>query len=222
MEEFILYAQHSPRDHLFLHHFVLAPTFDRHAKFVLRETLRQARKSCVYVRVLPADAAPPAGWQPQTPVAGLAHVVPVAARRQVAVDPAVLGSNAPSARMLAPSPFALLFLTRKLMLEPKITVHARVVVVGSSETGLAFLESLLFKCGPGAICACWMAAPRSFPGWGGCRMQVAPALQQPGARVAARPRQVWHRHARHADAGLVGPVLEPPPVPDLLGKLVRV
>jgi hypothetical protein len=137
IEEFILFAQHHHMDHLYLSHFALSPVFDRHAKYILREALRKANKSCLYYRVDPAKPAA---------VAGMQHFVPVSARRQVVISGDALGSNAPSKRMQAPSPYALLFLTRKLMLEPKITVNTRVVVVGASETGLAFLESLIFKC----------------------------------------------------------------------------
>jgi len=38
---------------------------------------------------------------------------------------------------------ALFFLTRKLISEPKIVINARIVVVGVSDTALAFLETLL-------------------------------------------------------------------------------
>lgn len=73
-------------------------------------------------------------------------MVPVSRRRQIQYPNKTLGANAPAAELQAGSACALMFLNRKLMLEPKITVNARIVVVGASDTGLAYLESLIFKC----------------------------------------------------------------------------
>ena len=84
------------------------------------------------------------------------HLIPVRARRQIIypsnVDEA-LGVNAPSNAILrrgdndnaaAPTPHALVHINRKLVLEPKTVVNARVVVVGASTVSLAFLETFAF------------------------------------------------------------------------------
>ncbi len=39
----MLYGQYSIDDHMYLHHFILNPIFQRSNKFVLREVLRQVR-----------------------------------------------------------------------------------------------------------------------------------------------------------------------------------
>lgn len=41
VEEFVLYMQHSSREHVYLHHFILNPIFDLHTKFFLRDAMRQ-------------------------------------------------------------------------------------------------------------------------------------------------------------------------------------
>jgi hypothetical protein len=38
-----------------------------------------------------------------------------------------------------------LFLNKKLFYEPKIAITTRIVVIGASDAGLAFLETLIFK-----------------------------------------------------------------------------
>jgi len=41
------------------------------------------------------------------------------------------------------SPFALSFITWRLLSEPKIVKNSRIVVVGGSDTGISFIEALL-------------------------------------------------------------------------------
>ena len=40
-------------------------------------------------------------------------------------------------------PFALCFVTKRLLSEPKIVKNSRIVVVGASDTGISFIEALL-------------------------------------------------------------------------------
>jgi hypothetical protein len=145
VEDYILYPQHATYEHGHLHHFILNPVFDRHRKFVLREVMRLWGKSNVYFKIY-ADHADLAGLNPSTFSPILDDMVPVRRRRQVVYPLATLMSNAPSTRIRDNGvPYALSFLTRKLMHEPKTTINNRIVVVGASDTALSFLETMCIK-----------------------------------------------------------------------------
>jgi hypothetical protein len=145
IEEFIMYPQHATYEHGHLHHFVLNPVFGRHRKHVLREVMRQWGKSNVYYRTY-AAGADRGGVAAYTPTLLLDDMAPVRRRRQVVYPLEALGTNAPSHRIRDNgTPYALSFLTRKLMHEPKFTVNNRIVVVGGSDTGLAALETICSK-----------------------------------------------------------------------------
>lgn len=145
VEEYILFNQHASYEHAHLHHFLVNPFFSRHAKFILREAMRKWKRSCVYYRVYTAGDDT-GDVQPYTLPTVLDSLVPVRRRRQIQYPMDRLMSNAPSKRIREQqTPYTLLFLNRKLMLEPKISVHPRIVVVGASDTALSFLETLCMK-----------------------------------------------------------------------------
>lgn len=140
-----MYPQHATYEHGHLHHFALSPVFDRHRKHVLQEVMRQWGKSNVYYRTYAAGAGR-GTVAPYTSTLILDDMVPVRRRRQVVYPLDVLCTNAPSYRIRDNgTPYALSFLTRKLMHEPKFTVNNRIVVVGASDTGLSMLETICAK-----------------------------------------------------------------------------
>ena len=145
LEDFLLYGQHTSDEHMILHHFVVNPIFQHRNKFILREVMRQMKKACVYYRLCyPGESIP--GVSPSTITPIIDDMIPLRRRRQIAYSLDNLKGNAPSARLRDdPVPHSVLFLNKKLMLEPKITVNTRIVVVGASDTGLAFLESLIYR-----------------------------------------------------------------------------
>uniref|UniRef100_A0A8C1JAS9 Cilia and flagella associated protein 61 n=1 Tax=Cyprinus carpio TaxID=7962 RepID=A0A8C1JAS9_CYPCA len=144
VERFMYFSQHQREEHGRLCHFFLNPIFQHHTRYIFREVLRLAHKSCLYYHL-----HPPHYSHKNVILHSLAAVlncmVPVSTRRQIIYPLEELGINAPSQQITKhQAPFALYHTNRKLTMEPKVTINARIVVVGASDTGLAFLESLTF------------------------------------------------------------------------------
>ncbi|XP_062857791.1 cilia- and flagella-associated protein 61 isoform X2 [Trichomycterus rosablanca] len=143
IENFVYFSHYQPEEHAQLCHFVLNPIFQHHTKHFLREVLRLAHTSCIYYPVYP----PILGQKnvSDSLTAALSCMVPVRPRRQIIYPLEELGINAPSELITTKQvPYALYHINRKLTMEPKVTINARIVVVGASDTGLSFLEALVF------------------------------------------------------------------------------
>ncbi|XP_068931588.1 cilia- and flagella-associated protein 61 [Petaurus breviceps papuanus] len=146
IEDFIYYSHHQREEHGHMHHFVLNPIFQHYTKYFLKEILRLSFKSCLYYLIYPQSRE----GKFQNPYAhsltsALHYLVPVRPRRQIVYPLEELGINAPSKEVSKDQPsYALYHTNRKLMLEPKVTINARIVVVGASNVGISFLETLIF------------------------------------------------------------------------------
>ncbi|XP_056099351.1 cilia- and flagella-associated protein 61 [Rhinichthys klamathensis goyatoka] len=145
VERFMYFSHQQREEHGRLCHFLLNLVFQQHTKYILKEVLRLAHKSCLYYLLHPPHYSyKNVSYHSLTTV--LNYMVPVSPRRQIIYPLEELGINAPSQQITKQQAhFALYHTNRKLTMEPKVTINARIVVVGASDTGLAFLEALTFS-----------------------------------------------------------------------------
>ena len=117
LEEFVLYSQHPTRQHVNLHHYISNPVLRRWSKFVLGEVMRQRDATCLYHRLYPTTAGEGVGKPTYSVSSVIDELIPVRPREQPKCHLDVLQGNVPAERLreLGP-PFALLFMTRKLLL----------------------------------------------------------------------------------------------------------
>ncbi|XP_004687196.1 PREDICTED: cilia- and flagella-associated protein 61 [Condylura cristata] len=146
IEDFIYFSHHQREEHGHLYHFALNPIFRHYTKFFLKEILRLGYKSCLYYPVYPKSRKGKfQSSYAHSLTSALHYLVPVRPRRQIVYPLEKLGINAPSKEVSKdPLSYALNHTNRKLTLEPKITVNAKIVVVGASNVGISFLETLVF------------------------------------------------------------------------------
>nr|XP_055041583.1 cilia- and flagella-associated protein 61 isoform X2 [Misgurnus anguillicaudatus] len=145
IERFMYFNHHQREDHGRLCHFILNPIYQPHARHFFKEVLRLSHKSCLYYSIYPAQNRHKITSHSLTAVLNV--MVPVSPRRQIIYPLEELGINAPSRHIITgkQDDFALYHTNRKLSMEPKVIINARIVVVGASDTGLAFLEALTFS-----------------------------------------------------------------------------
>ncbi|NWR83036.1 CFA61 protein, partial [Furnarius figulus] len=146
IEDFIHFNYHQKEEHGHLCHFVLNPIFHRYTKHFLKEILRLAHKSALYYPIYPQCVE----GKFQNPCAhsltsALHYMAPVRPRRQIVYPLEELGMNAPSEQLSKDQlSYSLNHTNRKLVLESKVSINTRIVVVGASDVGISFLETLIF------------------------------------------------------------------------------
>eukprot|EP00731_Ephydatia_muelleri_P029454 Em0020g1098a len=140
IEDFVYFDYHHPLEHSHLHHFVLNPVFSMHSKFFLKELMRLTHTDCVYYPLLLDQSK----HRPHTVISALSEMVPIRPRRQIEYPGGLGNHTPPSSRLNHRETFALYHTNRKLSFEPKISINARLVVVGASDTSVSLLEGLVF------------------------------------------------------------------------------
>eukprot|EP00049_Salpingoeca_infusionum_P014427 m.269616 g.269616 ORF g.269616 m.269616 type:complete len:1140 (+) comp15674_c0_seq14:154-3573(+) len=146
IEEYILYSQYQTIEFISLHHFVINPIFQFHTKFILTEVMRKLRRSVLLYKLYSSEAAKACSLPVPSVCSAIEYLVPVRPRPQVTYPTDVLGSNSPASRLLQTGPpFALYFTARKLILEPKININSRIVLVGDTDVTRSVIEELVFR-----------------------------------------------------------------------------
>jgi adenylate kinase family enzyme len=148
LEDYVVYPHHEVGEQAYITHYVINPIFSRSTRFFLREAMRLFRKTCLYYRVYPGQIiAPLLSNLVQAPPRSRPQLRPGEVRGNAGSGNEITGKDTPYAEDVAETNgengFALHFLTLKLLSEPKIFTHSRIVVVGASDAGLSALESLM-------------------------------------------------------------------------------
>ncbi|KAI9197169.1 uncharacterized protein BJ171DRAFT_585964 [Polychytrium aggregatum] len=136
IEEYITLGHHSLKGSpVLLRHLVLNPLFDHTARFVLEEAMRILGLTCLLYPVdrrSKRDAA--------TRQMAIREFWPVRRRREIIYP----GNIRDGERMPAPIEHCIQLLSAPLLYESKTAINSRIVVIGGSDVGVAFLESLVY------------------------------------------------------------------------------
>lgn len=149
IEDFILYTHHKREEHGHINHFAVIPIFSFLTKYFIREVLRKSNKTCLYYPIYP-DYCSLEIAEKYSLITAMKYMVPVRRRNLINYNFDRLKTNVPSSQVLNQKynyqmPSALNHINRKLLLESKISINLRIVVVGASDIGISFLETLVFS-----------------------------------------------------------------------------
>ncbi|KAL7063246.1 hypothetical protein AAHC03_0120 [Spirometra sp. Aus1] len=149
LEDYVYFVHHTRPEFVTLIHFLMASSLHMRQRLFLKEIMRQAEKTCIFYFIYPPFTAD-RDIKMNTLVTCLPELYAIRPRRRIAYPRSLLNSEkAPQMRVLhsklgMPAP-AVYHITRNLIMEPKLTINARIIVVGASTTSLAFLETLVFS-----------------------------------------------------------------------------
>ncbi|KAM7541142.1 hypothetical protein Aperf_G00000033576 [Anoplocephala perfoliata] len=149
VEEYVYLMQHGKFEFATIIHFLLSSNVQARSKLFIREVMRQSGKTCFFYYIYP-PCTPDTKIKLNTPLSCLADFYAIRPRRQIIYPTDLLVSekgplNSTLTCALDDPPPAVYHISRNLIMEPKIVINARIIVVGASSTSLAFLERLAFS-----------------------------------------------------------------------------
>lgn len=124
-------------------HFLVSPIFQRHSQFFIRELHRLSDYSILFYRVFPEDSV--SLTRERSLACVLGDLLFVKPKTKPEFNHSDLEDCAPSEVVhRVDPPFALYCSTTLSCSIPRYEINTKIVVVGASNTSMAFLESLLF------------------------------------------------------------------------------
>ena len=126
LDDFLELNLYKPRQHIMLQYLAINPIFRPRLPLFLKGIMRQLNRHTVFYRDF---------MDREIPEIILQRFLQVRPRRQLAHRPSPVDDS---------DPFALSLMSNRLLSEPRANVNTRIVVVGASDCGLSFIESLLF------------------------------------------------------------------------------
>ncbi|XP_044753207.1 cilia- and flagella-associated protein 61-like isoform X2 [Coccinella septempunctata] len=141
-------AKHGPGTLAMLENFLIYPVFQKYCRYFLNEILRLADFSLLVYLVTPEDLDEVIKDRPLLNC--LQYLVPVAPRRMPVYDPDYIEEAClPPTYVTDPGTVLSLFIaSTRLSGVKRVEINTRIVVVGSGDTALAFLETLVFGSDP--------------------------------------------------------------------------
>lgn len=160
IEEYIIINEHSRNNHTRLYHALLNPIFLRCQRLIIKDILRLMNKTCMYFEIYDMTIIPSVFHELfYARVRKFPHFLDKLWDHEKAPDDDTEASGQGSFRSgkgnmvqdgverkhcdEKESMFGLCFITKKLLSEPKIVINHRIIVIGASDTGISFIESLL-------------------------------------------------------------------------------
>ena len=151
IQDSILLDEHDRRGHTKILHSVVNPIYERNTRYCLKEILRLSSKTCCYFEIANHTVIPQIFKEM---INVRTRRFPHFLKRKWDHERNVYEDNEEENRDDMDgadrdpldeddAPFALCFITRRLLSEPKIVKNSRIVVIGSSDTGISFIEALL-------------------------------------------------------------------------------